>query len=225
MGEILKYIFITILKCNKKLGDKKMEKNQIIILALIIVIVALLVGVVAMMMPNFAKKDTALKFKGNSTISEGDSIQIKLTDADGNPISGAKVNVTVTNKDKSSDYHSVETNDQGVGKLTLDKEDGKYTITVTYGGNDKYKGCNATKTITIEKEAEQTSSDSSSTSSSSSSKSAYAYKSDGTPMYSQAEVDQYMYNKYGYANYHIGSNGYMDLDEPGFDDAGHYIGY
>ena len=201
-----------------------MEKNQIIILALIIVIVALLVGVVAMMMPNFAKKDTALKFKGNSTIGEGDSIQIKLTDADGNPISGAKVNVTVTNKDKSSDYHSVETNDQGVGKLTLDKDDGKYTISVIYGGNDKYKGCNATKTITIKKEAEQASSDTSSTSSSSS-KSAYAYKSDGTPMYSQAEVDQYMYNKYGSVNYHVGSNGYMDLDEPGFDDAGHFVGY
>ena len=42
-------------------------------------------------------------------------------------------------------------------------------------------------------------------------------------MYSQAEVDQYMTNKYGYVNYHIGSNGYVDMDEPGYDDAGHRI--
>jgi hypothetical protein len=44
-------------------------------------------------------------------------------------------------------------------------------------------------------------------------------------MYSQAEVDQYMYNKYGPVNYHIKSNGYVDMDEPGFDDKGNWIGY
>ena len=44
-------------------------------------------------------------------------------------------------------------------------------------------------------------------------------------MYSQAEVDSYMYNKYGNVRYHVGSNGYMDMDQPGYDDAGHWIGY
>lgn len=53
--------------------------------------------------------------------------------------------------------------------------------------------------------------------------SAYAYKSDGTPMYSQSEVDQYMLNKYGKVNYHVGSNGYIDMDEPGYDNAGNKI--
>lgn len=53
--------------------------------------------------------------------------------------------------------------------------------------------------------------------------SVYAYKSDGTPMYSQDEVDKYMEDKYGDVNYHIGSNGYVDMDEPGYDDAGHYV--
>ena len=54
--------------------------------------------------------------------------------------------------------------------------------------------------------------------------SAYAYKSDGTPMYSQDEVNDYMSNKYGDVDYHVGSNGYIDMDEPGYDDAGHYVG-
>ena len=44
-------------------------------------------------------------------------------------------------------------------------------------------------------------------------------------MYSQAEVDRYMYNKYGAVDYHLQDNGYVNLDEPGFDDAGHYVGY
>ena len=103
----------------------------------------------------------------------------------------------------------------------MDKDDGQYSVTVTYGGNDKYKGCNATKKITIKEEEVEAET----SSSSSSTPSAYAYKSDGTPMYSQAEVDSYMHNKYGNVNYHIGSNGYMDMDQPGYDDAGHWVGY
>ena len=59
---------------------------------------------------------------------------------------------------------------------------------------------------------------------SSSGPAAYAYKSDGTPMYSQAEVDQYMLSKYGMVDYHIGDNGYIDMDEVGYDDAGNKIG-
>ena len=62
-----------------------------------------------------------------------------------------------------------------------------------------------------------------STDTSSSQPSAYAYKSDGTPMYSQSEVTEYMGNKYGMVEYHIGDNGYIDMDEPGFDDAGNKI--
>lgn len=55
--------------------------------------------------------------------------------------------------------------------------------------------------------------------------SAYAYKSDGTPMYSEQEVEDYMLNKYGMVDYHVGSNGYIDMDEPGYDDAGNEIDY
>ena len=62
-----------------------------------------------------------------------------------------------------------------------------------------------------------------STQTDSSQPSAYAYKSDGTPMYSQREVSEYMGNKYGMVEYHIGDNGYIDMDEPGFDDAGNKI--
>ena len=53
--------------------------------------------------------------------------------------------------------------------------------------------------------------------------SAYAYKADGTPMYSQDEVSKYMEDKYGKVNYHVGDNGYIDMDEPGYDDAGHRL--
>lgn len=205
-----------------------MDKNRIIIIALIAVIVCLLIGLVAMV-PNLTKKDSTLTFKGKSTLNEGDSLKVLLTGADGSTIAGQTVNVTITNKDNSKDYHSVVTDENGVGKMKMDKNPGKYTVTISYGGNDNYHGCNATATITVkekeEKQAEAQSTSSSSSSSQSQSPQAYAYKSDGTPMYSQSEVDMYMYNKYGFVDYHVGDNGYIDMDEPGFDDAGHWVGY
>ena len=193
-----------------------MEKNQMIILALIVIIAALLVGIV--MMPNIAKKDTSVTFKGKSTLTEGDSIKIKLTDVNGNAIAGQTVNITITDKDDSKSYYSVVTDDDGEGKLKLDKDTGTYDVQIKYNGNNNYKECNATKKITIKaKEVEA------STTTQSSTPTAYAYRSDGTPMYSQSEVDRYMMQKYGFVNYHIQDNGYINLDEPGYDDAGHRV--
>ena len=140
-----------------------MDKNKMIILALIVVIAALLVGMAFTMMPNMGKQDTKLKFKSNSTLTEGDSLKVKLTDANGTAIANQTVNIIIiTNKNKSTD-HSVVTNEKGVGTLKMDKDAGKYNVTVSYGGNDKYNGCNVTKKITIEEkvaEAQVTSSSS-----------------------------------------------------------------
>ena len=193
-----------------------MEKDKMIILALIVLILALLAGMIAMVVPDMMKQDAILNFNGNSTIKQEDSIQIRLTDENGNGIAGQTVNITVTDKDKASDFHSVETDGNGQGTFKIDKEPGKYTITISYGGNSKYNGCTATIDITIEEAVQE---------SSSNTRSAYAYKSDGTPMYSQSEVSNYMLNKYGMVDYHVGSNGYIDMDEPGFDDAGNWVGY
>lgn len=134
-----------------------MEKNQIIIIALIVVIVALLVGMAAMMMPNMSKQDTKLQFKCNSTMAEGDSLKVKLIDTNGTAIVNQTVNVTITNKNGTSNY-SLVTNEKGIGTLKLDKSAGKYNVAVTYGGNDKYNGCNATKNITIEEKVVEESS-------------------------------------------------------------------
>lgn len=144
-----------------------MDKNKIIILALIVVIAALLVGMAFTMMPNMGKQDTKLKFKSNSTLTEGDSLKVRLTDANGTAIANQTVNVTITDKDKSNSYYSVVTNEKGVGTLKLDKSTGKYDVTIVYGGNDKYNGCNATKKLTIEEKVAEAQSTSSSSSTSS----------------------------------------------------------
>ena len=123
-----------------------------IILALIVVIADLLVGMAAMMMPNMGKQDTKLKFKSNSTLTEGDSLKVKLTDANGTAIANQTVNIILTNKNKSTD-HSVVTNEKGVGSLKLDKDSGKYNVIVSYGGNENYTGNNTTQKLTIKDKA------------------------------------------------------------------------
>ena len=127
------------------------NKEKIIIVALIVVIIALLVGIYAVM-PHMAKKDTKLVFESNSTLTEGSSIKIKLTDANGTAIANQKVNITITDKNKSSDYHSVVTDSNGIGTLNHDKKPGEYNVTISYGGNDNFTACNITNKIKIEKQ-------------------------------------------------------------------------
>lgn len=126
-------------------------KHKIIILVLIIIIVALLAGIL-ISMPNLNKQDSNLTFESKTTLIEGDYLQIKLTDANGTALANQTVNVTITDKDNSNSYYSVVTDDDGIGKLKLDKDAGNYIVALNYGGNGNYKGCNASEQITIEED-------------------------------------------------------------------------
>lgn len=125
-----------------------MEKNKIIIGILIVIIIALLIGIVSLM-PNLEKQDTMLSFKSNSTLTEGDSLKVKLTDVNGTPITNQTVNLTITDEDNVSDYYSVITDENGVGTLKLDKSSGKYNVVAKYDGDENYTGNKTTQKLTI----------------------------------------------------------------------------
>lgn len=202
-----------------------MENKQIVIILLIvIVILAAAIGFVLFSQAT-AKNSTVVKITSDAKQNEGGKLSVKLTDLSDNPIEKEIVNVKITNKNGEVVVDDVvKTDANGNAKLDLDLKKGKYDVNVTFDGNDKYASDNDTQKLTI-KEKEVATAESQSSSSSQSQPSVYAYRSDGSPMYSQAEVDQYMYNKYGMVNYHIKSNGYVDMDEPGFDDKGNWVGY
>ena len=126
-----------------------MNKYNIIILALIIVIIALIIGVVAVM-PNMTKQDTNLTFVSNSTLIEGDSINIKLTDSNGTAIKNQTVNMTIADKNNTISNYSVTTNEGGIGFLKLEQGPGEYIVTVNYGGNNQYESSNSSQKLTIE---------------------------------------------------------------------------
>lgn len=163
------------------------NKNIIIALLLIIVVLAIAAGIMFTQTTN-AKELTKVKITSNNTQYEGGKLSIQLTDLNKTPISGEIVNITITNsKGKVVVDDVVKTDSKGKAKMGLELKKGKYNVTVCYGGNENYTGNNTTQKLTIKEEVQQV----------------YAYKSDGTPMYSQQEVDNYVKSKYGVVNYHI----------------------
>ena len=114
------------------------------------IVILLLAGLVAIM-PHANKQNTNLTFANGPELNEGDSIQIRLTDANGTALANQTVNITVTGKDGSSDHHSAVTNGEGIVALKLDKSDGQYNVTVSYNGNDNYLNCSSAQQFTVKK--------------------------------------------------------------------------
>ena len=180
-----------------------MDKNQWIIVGLVIVIIALIIGL-AVMMQAPTKENVKLTIKNKKVIEEGENVKIQLTDMNGTPIKDQTVNISVTDKDGTTDYHSVVTNEKGVGKLKLDKNPGKYTVNCTYGGNENYTANTTNQTLKIKEKPVEESTNVDYTSYSSSSE-------DNRPEVDSSGITRQQADKYGYT--------YTT------EHGGHYIGY
>ena len=180
------------------------NKNIIIILLVVIVILIAAIGF-TLLNPLDAKEPIKIRITSDKEQYEGGELSIKLTDLNNTPISKEIVNITITNSNGKVVFDNVvKTNSKGKAKIDLNLKKGKYKVTATYGGNENYTGNSTAQKLTIKKEAPKV----------------YAYKSDGTPMYSQQEVSNYVLSKYGAVNYHIQDNGYINLDDSRFTDDG-----
>lgn len=185
-----------------------MDKNQWIIVGLVIVIIALIIGL-AVMMQAPTKENVKLTIKNKNVIEEGENVKIQLTDMNGTPIKDQTVNISVTDKDGTTDYHSVVTNENGVGKLKLDKSPGKYTVNCTYGGNENYTANTTNQTLKIKEKPVEESTNVDYTSYSSSSE-------DNRPEVDSSGITRQQADKYGYTyttehgGHYIGSNDHWD---------------
>lgn len=130
------------------------SKNKIVIVALIIVIAALLIGIISAL-PNLAKHDVDLSFKGNSTLNKGDGLKIRLCDGNGTPLVNKTVKISITDKANATSYYSVVTNAKGMGKLKLNRDEGTYLALCSFEGDDDYNAGSANRTIKIKNEVKQ----------------------------------------------------------------------
>ena len=129
--------------------------NKNIIIAILIVIIIAIVAFFAFSQPatTDGKLNTQINFLSQDTLKNGEQIQFELKDAQGNALAGQKVNISYSDKGNVQNY-SVYTDNAGKGYLTINGEAaGQYEVTVTYGGDAKYNGCSAKKTITVEEGA------------------------------------------------------------------------
>lgn len=126
--------------------------KRIMAIAFIVIAVSLLLTAVAAW-PDFGKKDTKLKFKTESPITQGDAIKIKLKDVDGNPLANKTVNITVKCSHGFEKNYSVITNKNGNAKLKLKIEPDEYQVCCTFEGDDGLNASSANRTFTIEEDS------------------------------------------------------------------------
>ena len=80
-----------------------------------------------------------------------------MTDLNKTPLSKEIVNITVTDKKgKVVVDDAVKTNSKGKAKLDFDLKKGKYTVNVTYGGNDNYTANSTTQNLKIKEAVTKT---------------------------------------------------------------------
>ena len=137
-------------------GEKMENKHIIIILLVIIVVLAAAIGFV-LLNPTHAKEPTKVKVTSDKEQYEGGKLSIELTDLNRTPLSKEVVNITITDKKgKVVVDDVVKTNSKGKAKLDFNLKKGKYTVNVTYGGNENYTGNSTTQNLKTKEAATKT---------------------------------------------------------------------
>ena len=125
-----------------------------ILLALIAVIAIVLIGLAAVM-PGLGKQQANVTITSNDTVSQGESIEIELTDVNGTPIDNETVNVTLKDENGTEEINvEVVTDNKGVAEVEIDEkqETGNYTVECTFEGNDNFTEDTETQEIEIVEE-------------------------------------------------------------------------
>ena len=126
-----------------------MEYDKIIIILALIIIAILAAGIVVLN-PFAAKVDTAISITSSQELTEGDSLSISLTDINSRPVSGALIQINITDLNGSTTQKTLTTDASGNGVIALgDLASGQYMINVAYYGNSSLKSSFASQNINI----------------------------------------------------------------------------
>ena len=132
-----------------------MENKNIIIILIIVVVIAVVAAGMMLMQSQNVQKDSKIATSGK-TFYTGDDLSIILTDLNETPIKKETVNVTVYDKHgKVVVNKSLKTNSEGMAKLKLKLDKGKYKVNVTFEGNDNFTGNSTSKKIEIKEHVEE----------------------------------------------------------------------
>ena len=125
-----------------------MENNKTVIILLCVIIAILIVGIV-MFSPLMAKEKSNLSIS-DKELNVGDSLTVKLTDENGEPIANQTVKIRLTDKDGVTIDEDATTNSKGKAKLKVD-EKGKYSVECRFDGDGKYASSSTAANLTVKK--------------------------------------------------------------------------
>ena len=126
-----------------------LKKTDMWIISLIILIIAVILTIFAVS-SLFGIKESQIDIISNDAVHNGDSINIKLSDIDGHPLSNESVKIVMMdNKGKRQSY-SITTDSNGIADTTVaNKDPGRLTINATFEGNEKFNSTNEVKLIKV----------------------------------------------------------------------------
>lgn len=133
-----------------------MNRNRLVFAILIVFIAVIMVGA-SSAFSLFGKQKTELNITNEDTINQGDEFKINLTADNGDAISNATVNITITGEDGFNETKNITTNESGIATLKIEYDAGSYVFNCTYAGDDDHEASNATQNLTVK--YEETSSD------------------------------------------------------------------
>lgn len=186
-----------------------MNRNHVIILAIVVVLVVL-VGIFAFMQPHTeqnGKINTEITFLSQDHLKNGEAVEFELKDNQGNPIATQNITIIFV-EDGENQTYSIITDNDGKGSLVLNNEaPGSYEVIVSYNGTVRYNGCTATQSITIEEGAAEESSEPVADESDNTSEPVQSNSSAGTALYngnSSSQGELYYDSQY---NFYYDNNG------------------
>lgn len=126
-----------------------LKKTDMWIISLIIIIIAVILAIFAVS-SLFGIKESQIEIISNDTVHNGDSINIKLSDIGGNPLSNESVKIVMMDNKGKRQFYSITTDSNGIADTTVaNKDPGRLTINVTFEGNEKFNSSNAVKLIKV----------------------------------------------------------------------------
>lgn len=127
-----------------------MNKSKIGVVFVIILIIAVL-GTMSCLSAGLFKSDSEIKVLSKDTLNQDEKFIVQLN-GQGQNLTNKTVHFKLIDKKGHAKDYNATTNKNGKAKLKLkDVKPGTYTVNVSFDGDDKFNGANATQKIKVKK--------------------------------------------------------------------------
>ena len=120
------------------------------------IILLLLIGIFVMFGMNGEEQTSILTMTSSSSLTEGDSLVLKLNDENGSAIAGQRIEINLTHASNGiTENFTLKTNEKGECKLE-DLIADNFTVLAKYYGNKEYKPATLSGQIHVKKKVSNT---------------------------------------------------------------------